>query len=369
MSIARNTLFPIQALRGFAAIAVSAVHFNDLSLRLDGRADEKLILYPLASGVDIFFVISGFIMVYASGPLFGRDGAPLTFLIKRIARIAPIYWVTTGLAIALENIPVEATSLLKSLFFIPFAQHNGLMQPLYGVGWTLNFEMFFYSLFAIMIRYRRKVVVIGVSILLFIITALGCLLTAPPVPLRFWSDPIVFEFVFGMTLAIAYREGVRLPRQICVCMMAVGALAVWGFAPGIPPSGYRFLVWGVPAAMIVAGAMFQPRALPSWRLRVLDILGDASYSIYLIHSLVIAGLFRLWPYGLNRYPIWQVVIGGELLTIALSIGAFHLFERPINRMMQRVLTNRSARAAAFPVETSISSAAGAAEAERFNRLA
>jgi peptidoglycan/LPS O-acetylase OafA/YrhL len=337
MNMARTTLLPIQALRGFAAIAVSAVHFNDLGLGLAGRAGEALILYPLASGVDVFFVISGFIMVYSSEPLFGRERGSSIFLIKRISRIVPIYWATTGLAIVLENIPVGRTSLLKSLFFIPFVNQSDVMQPLYGVGWTLNFEMFFYSLFAIMIRYSRTGTVIGVSLLLFANTTFGRLVPMLPVPLRFWSDPIVFEFVFGMMLALAYREGVRLPRHICLCMIAAGALAVWGFAPRIPPSGGRFVLWGVPAGLIVAGAMLQPTSRLFRRWSLLEVLGDASYSIYLIHCLVIASIFRLWPYGLNRYPIWVVIICGELLTMALAIAAFRLFERPMNRILQQSL--------------------------------
>ena len=140
-----NNLGMVQALRAAAAIAVTLVHFNWLYLAIIGKFGDREFLYPLAAGVDVFFVISGFIMVYSSEKLFGEPGAPRIFLARRIARIVPIYWVTTAVDVWIENKAFDLQYVLKSFFFIPYAQPSGQIVPVFGVGWTLNFEMFFTS--------------------------------------------------------------------------------------------------------------------------------------------------------------------------------------------------------------------------------
>ena len=141
--MSQTVLAPIQGLRAIAALSVSVVHFNTLWLILQGRGSEPMILYPLASGVDIFFVISGFIMVYSTERLFGQAHAPLVFLAKRLARIVPLYWLTMSIAILVQQTPIDPITLIKSYLFMPFATPDGEMHPIYGIGWTLEFEIFF----------------------------------------------------------------------------------------------------------------------------------------------------------------------------------------------------------------------------------
>jgi peptidoglycan/LPS O-acetylase OafA/YrhL len=137
----------VQALRGLAALLVVFVHLDNLLLAI-GLSTFG------GAGVDIFFVISGFIMVYTTAD---RHVTPWSFMADRIARIVPIYWLITLAVFCIALVSpmlLQATradwnELVKSLFFIPFTKADGVVAPMFYVGWTLNYEMFFYLLFAL----------------------------------------------------------------------------------------------------------------------------------------------------------------------------------------------------------------------------
>jgi peptidoglycan/LPS O-acetylase OafA/YrhL len=331
--LASKNLLPVQTLRAIAALSVCVVHFNSLELMLIGRANDPLPLYSLASGVDLFFVISGFVMVYSSERLFGEAGGSGIFLRRRLVRIVPLYWVMMAFGIYAESIHFDVVSLLKSYLFIPFVATNGQFTPLYGVGWTLNFEMFFYVVFAGAIFFRRELAAFAVSFFLICVVVLGQCISNLPAPLRFWSDPIVVEFVFGIVLALAYRRGIRLPRWAGLVLCVAGAIAIWHGVPRQVPSGDRWLTCGIPAAMIFAGLVFQPSLDRVHRL--FGALGDASYAMYLLHSIILAAILIWWSRGLNTYPLDEVLAGGLILTIVLSVGIFHGFERPLTMRLRR----------------------------------
>src|ERR1700730_16181483 len=141
-----RAIVSVQALRAIAALAVVLCHADQIHRWLLGLKDP----YPLeqlASGVDLFFVISGFVMVYSSRDLFAVKGAARTFFTRRVARIVPPYWAVMVIAIPLMALPSDWRSLLGSYLFIPYRAPGDNIVPVYGVGWTLNFEMFFYALF------------------------------------------------------------------------------------------------------------------------------------------------------------------------------------------------------------------------------
>jgi exopolysaccharide production protein ExoZ len=118
-----------------------------------------------AAGVDLFFIISGFIIVYASEPLFGKPAGPQVFFLRRLIRIAPLYWTVTAFFIVLflaspngfaATIAASNTSIgaiIASFMFLPFARPDGTMFPLHSVGWTLNYEVFFYVIFEALLFY------------------------------------------------------------------------------------------------------------------------------------------------------------------------------------------------------------------------
>jgi exopolysaccharide production protein ExoZ len=138
-----SPLVSIQALRAIAALLVFWGHAI-LTLNPKEAAEFPRLYGPF--GVDLFFVISGFVMVYSSERLFGRPGAPIKFFARRLARIVPLYWAATAILVWFVVPYASTKAVLGSLFFVP---HLPVEAPLLFVGWTLIFEMFFYVVFAI----------------------------------------------------------------------------------------------------------------------------------------------------------------------------------------------------------------------------
>ena len=341
------TIVSIQLLRAIAAIAVVLVHFNGVELMLTGRTNETPVLYPLASGVDLFFVISGFIMVTSSNDLFGAERASSLFLMKRLARIVPLYWLTTLLIIPAEMMHPTWQTLLGSLLFIPSRIPTGQIVPINGVGWTLNFEMFFYALFAVAVCWRRSIAVPALIAFMVAAVVAGAVFMPHEAILQYWSDPIILEFVFGMLIALLYVRRVSLPALVRILLICVGIGALWHYGHYIPaagmPSGYRALFCGIPAAMIFTGTVLGKPVKyieGGWLGSVVNLLGGASYALYLIHPLVGSMIFRMWQGDLNQFPIHHVFAGALAVAICLSIAGHLLFEKPVLRLVQNFLRPR-----------------------------
>ena len=269
------TLVAIQILRAVAALMVTWHHARHeaglLAERGAGPSLDPGTLLPWWGGVDLFFVISGFVIVLASGRQRGTPGGRARFLAHRIARVVPLYWLASllylGLALARPDLLGEAASLarepaylLAGFLFWPAARPDGTVQPLYGLGWTLNYEAFFYVLFAAGLGFGRRAAVAWLVAILGLLAAAGAVVPDLPLPVRFWADPIVLEFAAGAVLALAYQEGFRPAAPVRVgfamlgvlgLLLAARALAGLDGADGI----LRPLLVGVPAALLVAASL------------------------------------------------------------------------------------------------------------------
>jgi len=331
-----RAIISVQALRAIAALAVALCHFDILRVQLHGLKGP----YPLeqlASGVDLFFVISGFVMVYSSGDLFATRGGAMTFFARRLARITPLYWLMTAIAIPVMSLPRDWGSLLGSYLFIPYRAASGNIVPIYGVGWTLNFEMYFYILFSAAIFLRRTIAIPALCAALCLIVLLGHLLQPTLAPLQFWSDPIILEFAFGMMLALLHAKGVRLPIPIRILFGVVGVVAIGFFNPPMPPTGYRVIQWGIPAAMIVAGTILG-REINFGKMRAtVKVLGDSSYALYLTQGLMTVAVLIGWQHGLNQYPMVLVLFLALVTVQLISIAMYYFFEKRLSKFLQPVL--------------------------------
>ena len=341
----------IQILRAVAALGVVCLHICN-------EAQNRLGVHnPLpgatigAAGVDLFFVISGFIMVYASASMFGQPGAPLAFFKRRLIRIVPLYWAVTvatiGLFVVLNYTgaveQLTAGTIASSFLFIPYARPDGEMFPVQTLGWTLNYEMMFYVIFAIALALPRRSALV-VVLVLGAMAAVGSAINLPQ-PLAYWCDPIILEFCFGIAIAVAFRKGWRLPAAAVWGLIAVGVLALVAMSIALPGMS-RPIRWGLPAAALVAAAALAEHGGASRRWLPLAILGDASYSLYLTHILVILLLpsvayklnidVRLWPWSY----IATLVVG----SLGASLTTYFLFERPVTRALQQWLISRPAAA-------------------------
>jgi exopolysaccharide production protein ExoZ len=333
----------LQLLRALAALSVAMLHAQHDAAALAeraGRAFVPMAAFPWEAGVDVFFVISGFIMVHASARLFGTPEGRRLFLARRIARIVPIYWAVTTLylvialaAPALLNVEfIGWGRVIASYLFIPVPRPDGVVQPLYGLGWTLNYEMFFYALFALAVVRPRRSAVLGLGAALIALVILGRIFYPLPQPLGFWTDPIILEFVYGMALGLFHAEGTRLggaPRALLAVAAVLALAAVLKLWPDTVYL-YRALLYGLPAAMLVTAVAFGgERAREGRGRRIGAAIGDASYALYLIHPFVIRmGREIVLRSGLAIGP-WVFVALALAGVVLASVAAYRAFERPL----------------------------------------
>jgi exopolysaccharide production protein ExoZ len=336
-----QSIFSIRVLRALAALAVLAGHAQEdfgRRLGLQGLPDLKLGYV----GVDVFFVISGFIMVHASDRLFGTPDGPHNFLKRRLIRIVPLYWSVTTLYIAIglgaPQLPHKAYSpgmVAASYLFFPW-RANGLAEPVVGQGWTLNYEMLFYLLFCIAVTRPRHQAVLLVSSVLAIAVVAGKVF-ALPMPLAYWSRDIVLEFVFGMAIGLIYMSGMRLQRWSRMLLIGTGLLL---FGRTVWESGveelHPLMGWGISAALVVAGAVLGASSGPWTGARWVGVIGDASYALYLIHPLVGRAVREVFfRTGADLVAIfWLYLATAAVATIIAALAVHFWFERPITRALR-----------------------------------
>jgi exopolysaccharide production protein ExoZ len=250
-------LVSIQVLRAAAALGVTCTHIVGYEFVRQYQLPETLPAFPIGNfGVDVFFVISGFVMVYASEQYFGRPRGSQEFFLRRLARIVPLYWATTTIILAylilqyhdLATVNFSPTSVLASYLFIPVPQTDGFMAPVHGVGWTLNYEMFFYACFSAAVLFSLRIGVVALALTLLCLVALNFAIPLP-LPFGYWAEPIILEFVFGMIIGLALREGITVPKVAAfgLVIVAIGALAALTRWTDVT----RVVQWGIPAALIV----------------------------------------------------------------------------------------------------------------------
>lgn len=333
----------IQILRAFAASVVILFHTGFTFFRLHAFG---------SFGVDIFFVISGYIMARILDP---RSSASSdSFLRHRILRIVPPYWFFTLCLFCVAYVApqwMEATrvmhgtradgmELLKSLLFIPYLKRSGYIQPLLGPGWTLNFEMFFYFCLAggLLIS-RRHAVWIGSAIVL--ITVLGTQpLVHESMVAKFYSNYVGLCFIFGVVcyaLCSAVDEKDARRFRIPALMVCIGCMAVLIFEQGVWPDSelYRAATYGIPAFLMVGSASLLSQG--GWDISVskLVLVGDASYILYLVHPFcelfIVRGLGQHFGSFRNATPLDAVAT----ITLAITVSiAIHVYgERPLVRFL------------------------------------
>lgn len=323
----------IQLLRALAAWLVvfhhyiQVVHGNNLS----GPLSKALHMYG-AIGVDLFFIISGFV-IYLS--VAGKNVTPGVFTVHRLARVVPAYWIFTFIsAVILLNAPTflpltafDPTFLLQSLLFIPAQNPSGIgTYPLLTVGWTLNYEMAFYSVFLLSFYFPRKLQLLMVAIGLFLLCKFISRLGGD---LAFYGNKIIYEFLFGILIAIAYKKGwvQKTPSLVAVAviLVAIGMIIFYGQVSHNP------LKSGLPCAMILFAAVSLERFSPGSGL--ISRLGDWSYSTYLCHVLVMCSMMKIQELlNFHDAVTFALTIAGILV---VSYSSFRWIEKPISTLVKK----------------------------------
>jgi exopolysaccharide production protein ExoZ len=359
----------VQVLRATAALMVVIGHSQsavEVIKRNAGQEFARSTVLPWGASVDLFFVISGFIMVYASRRLFGQPGATGEFLKRRLARIVPLYWIVTSFFLALllaatlkggDRFP-SAAAIAASYLFVPFDTYgDGRAFPVFDLGWTLNYEMFFYAVFAVAVLLPRRRAVAAVAAMLLLVVAAGSVVSNDQVALHFWTRPILLDFGLGMGVGLALSEGVRLPRSVRIAL-AVAALILLVLDPthlfagpvGVTvDNGWaRVLVAGIPATALLAAATLGPEPRLRKPLVPLTAIGNASYSLYMLHPVALIVLEKLAQKlpAVRLLPGSLLVLVTVLAAIALAQAAFVWGERPMTARIGRYLDKSRPRSPA-----------------------
>lgn len=272
-------------------------------------------------GVTLFFVISGFVMVWITD----AGSRPRQFLLDRIRRVVPLYWLATGAAALLFVLQSHHRPGLKalaaSLLFVPYGEPGVGRHyfPLLVVGWTLNYEMMFYLLFGAALLLPRRLQLAALTTVLVALAAVGHLLRPSTAPLEFWCGPFVLAFLVGAWLAATVApDRAGIPRRLAAPAL-VGALCL---SPG-----------SVPAAALIAAGLWLDRRRKAKGVAPFLYLGDASYSIYLWHYLAIAvGAAVAFRLHLRPALLLPTLLVAGLLP---GLAAFHALERPLLRLLKR----------------------------------
>jgi peptidoglycan/LPS O-acetylase OafA/YrhL len=294
--------------------------------------------------VDIFFVISGFVIVHASAPLFATPSGPAIFLRRRLTRIVPLYWIMTTAFLAVLLLTPGAIHgdiggaayLAASYLFIPWPRPDGVMQPAFGLGWTLNYEMFFYLVFTPFLLLARRPAVIATAALLGAFAAYGWLAGFGNPQLRYWSNGIILEFAAGMAIALGFAQGATLGATARLGLV-LASVAGFHFATFAPPE-WRVLVYGPPAAGLVAAAALGRIPATLNRAELLLVrLGDASYAMYLVHPFIMRFLTVSWHkfHVSNEAGGTIYLVTGLVIAELCAIGIHQALEVKLNAALRR----------------------------------
>ena len=295
-------LCSIQYLRAIAAIGVVLTH---ASLALFDR-QRALINFELgSSGVDLFFVISGFVMFYTTAD---DETAPGDFLLRRIIRIVPIYFILSTVAFLMAVLGPQYTrtfsanpyDYLRSIFFVPYINPMyHAMRPEINQGWTLNYEMFFYFVFGVSLFLRANLRIVVCLSIFVILATIGVAFIPVNVFAATYTDSIMLEFMLGVIIGYFLIEHITYFYRVVILFLIASAvvtalIVIIGMdaleIDGVP----RLVTAGIPSAAIVSGFIWLERAGKVPALPALLIVGDASYSLYFTHTFVLALMRRIW---------------------------------------------------------------------------
>jgi exopolysaccharide production protein ExoZ len=378
----RPTIDTIQALRFFAALIVVLDHarFSFVEGAQDDRARSIFPFFSGRFGVDIFFILSGFIMVYISS---GGDRwrvLPHRFMLDRLIRIVPLYWLATLaymiLVVATAKgglYPFSLEEVLKSFLFIPYqnlAYSN--IQPVLAQGWTLNYEILFYVAFAFLLASSRKIFPYTITLIFVALAALGLAwnsISDGPMTIighgvqqhwvvpRFYLSPLILQFLAGAIIAMLFEAPSlstwRLRGGFWTSLAACGA----GIATMIlvfnlvdrESVAMEIIEFDFAAIVVVGAIAFRAPFARDGASRLLVKFGNASYSLYLTHFHVLFLASWLW-----KHAAQGIVAPGVFALLAaaasclVSLASYQLIERPVTARLHRWLVPIGNKRLAIP---------------------
>ena len=337
----------VQGLRAFAVLLVLFSHL----FRIEEKYATQTVLsdFVLAgvSGVDLFFVISGFIMVVVTEKSRAGLRRAAQFIYRRLLRIYPVYWFYTSLVLVVYLLkPAMVNSGVPSSIWGSYLLWPTGDPFLVAVGWTLSHEIYFYLVFMGLFFLPRTLMVpalLGWGLLVLLV---GALYAGSTPWMQLILSPMTFEFIAGALLAIGCMRGLpRWPLRFSLGVMTLAILAMFALgsaylaATGHTPSGWhRVLLFGPPSVILLYAVLLAERAggvLPRWVVAA----GDASYSTYLTHVLVLSVLGYLWVWGARYLAISSFAMLPVMVIACFIYGwiSYSLLEKSVLRAGKRLI--------------------------------
>jgi peptidoglycan/LPS O-acetylase OafA/YrhL len=314
----------IELLRFLAALAV--VLFHAVGTLRAGRFSDigsNPFIALGSAGVDIFFVISGFVIFLS---VTRNSPSPIKFAKNRLVRLVPAYWILTFSHLVIlasvgifrgTEVPFSFSWTIQSLFFVSQPLGNSL--PLISQGWSLEIEMLFYLLVAVGLVIKNSV-----ANILFPAVALVSLVGFGLLP------DLALEFIFGGLLGYLYTR-IKFPAPVAIGAGVIGIILF--VAPVILGAGDapRWVTWGIPSILVVFSAI----NLPQLEWKILPTLGAASYPVYLLHMIVINIVSPIISiFGSSTAMFFFALVSCLILSQALGIFFDKLIDKPISRFLK-----------------------------------
>lgn len=334
----KSELKSLQILRAVAAISVVYFHI--------GSAASTSITIPVfgSFGVDIFFVISGFVMAM----VVSNGQGPRSFVISRLSRIIPLYWILTTCLLLLAAIKpellnsttVNLLNYLKSLFFIPYFKENGTLYPMLSVGWTLNYEMFFYFCIWISLIFSKRYYIHSTIILISIFYFVVSTYIENDVTTLFFGNTLIFEFVFGMLLYKIFILRKFKNYSYIYIVIATFSYGFMCYAESSKLSINRIIIYGIPSILLIYSMLNLENLFTNANRKIVSFLtniGDESYATYLSHFYVVEGVRRILYLKFNLLNPYSIFGATLIVILALIVGHFlYVFiDKPISTYCKR----------------------------------
>ena len=318
-----NKLYSLQILRAIASTVV--VYFHTFFSPEFGMF-----------GVDLFFVLSGFVICMVTD---NKSTSVPRFCFDRVARIVPVYWLmTSGLFLLvlakpdlLNTSTAHVGNYLKSLFFIPHIREAGGVYPLLMPGWTLNYEMLFYTVIGCGLIVCRNAITLFTAVSMLVLYLLGASLNEEGAMSHFLHSSLLFEFLLGM---LAYR--VKDSKLFCSIPKSVAfglVILLFILMAVFENRADRLIIGGIPSFILII--LFyqlegQIRGIGDRAVQFFVHIGDASYVTYLSHMYVIAFLNRLVFPRISTLSDESVLTVGISIVLSLICGSviYYLIDKP-----------------------------------------
>jgi exopolysaccharide production protein ExoZ len=331
----------IQYLRGAAAAIVVISHLTS-TYGLEYLYQPRLGDF----GVDIFFVISGFIMWHTTVE---ADMTTIEFWQRRISRIVPQYWIFLTLLVIISfSIPqslhstfITPENTIKSFLFIPHYNISiHMVAPILIPGWSLNYEMFFYFVFGLSLFIQsRQSRYVAILVTLVTLVSIGWILQPTNAIALTYTNYALVKFIAGILLAIAYRAGTLNNPVLGLGFILALPISIFVYATGRSILTNFVDFFALSPTLIVGGALALEsiaRAKPS---TILGEIGNASYSIYLSHlfflRLLEEGWRRLAGLGASATMDATYILAGLVFAVVGGVAVYHLVERPLLLLLRK----------------------------------